>query len=64
MRQDVGIFSVVKQTVFGSEVTGVLWGLRVQGPDDLSSETRKLHGVPEGSRRSAATGATLLGALD
>jgi len=38
--------------------------LRVQVPDDLSSETRKLHGVPEGSRRSAATGATLLGALD
>jgi hypothetical protein len=37
---------VVEQTVFGSEVTGVLWVFRVKGSDNLSFDARKLHGVP------------------
>src|SRR5262245_34059435 len=46
MRSEATILSVVEQTVFGSKVTGVLWVLRVKGPDDLSFDARKLHGVP------------------
>ena len=52
MRSEATILAVVEQTVFGSEVMGVLWVLRVKGPDDLNFDARKLHGVlsvvPEG----------------
>ena len=35
-RSEASILAVVKQTGFDSEVTGVLWVFRVQGPDDPS----------------------------
>src|SRR4029453_3987848 len=46
MRSEVSILAAVEPPGLGSEVTGVLWVFRIQGPDDLSFDARKLHGVP------------------